>query len=655
MNDQRTELGGPVDNSSSSHSALRTLPYRAVHINDGFWAKRQKTNRQASLKHGYVMLEKAGNFNNLRIAAGWSTGRHAGRNFSDESVYKWLEALGWELGVNPDEELQRMADEIIQVVCAVQQPDGYLNSYYQTAEPEMKWKDLDFGHELYCAGHLFQAATAFYRALGDDRLLQASLRFVDHIQSVFGPGKIERSCGHPEVEMALVELYRLTGQAACLRLAKFFVDVHGRREMKGFGPNGPEYHQDHLPVRQANEVTGHAVRQMYLATAVADLYMETGEQALFDTSLHLWKDMTGTKMYITGGIGSRYDGESFGDSYELPPDQCYCETCAAIGSLMWNWRMLLISGESRYADLIEQTLYNGILSSPALDGRHFFYVNPLMLRRAASFRQSTNPSTGAVANGRREWHEVPCCPPNVMRLFASLNHYLATMDTGGIQIHQYASADIDVDLEPGKHVHIQTVTDYPWQGAVHLGIFESTELPWKLHLRLPAWCQTGKRARVHFNDEVDTTYEVERGYIVIERTWRKGDVVRLEFPMKPELIQSNPRVDATRSCLAIRRGPLVYCLEQHDQEGSLSLLDMTIDPHAPLVERWDEMLGGLMVIEAAGYCVDVVPWGNQLYQPILSASNASEKRIRLAALPYYAWGNRGLSGMRVWIPSQTQP
>ncbi|HEY9526845.1 MAG TPA: beta-L-arabinofuranosidase domain-containing protein, partial [Anaerolineales bacterium] len=354
MSDAVTRATGPVDNSNSPHCSNQVLFNGAVKFTRGFWAERQAMNHSVSLKHGYAMLNKAGNFHNLKMAAGLKAGSYRGMNFADENVYKWLEALGWELGRSPDSELQGLANEVISLVAAAQQPDGYLNSYYQVVEPDQKWSDLDFGHELYCAGHLIQAAIAFKRAVGDERLLEIALRFVDHIENVFGPGKRQETCGHPEIEMALAELSRLMGENRFLHLSQFFVDQRGKMKMRGVGANGPAYHQDHAPVREAEGVTGHAVRQMYLTAAVADLYMESGEQALLEASQRLWNDMTGGKLYITGGVGSRYDGESFGETYELPPDQCYCETCAAIGNFFWNWRMSLITGDSRYADLMER-------------------------------------------------------------------------------------------------------------------------------------------------------------------------------------------------------------------------------------------------------------------------------------------------------------
>jgi DUF1680 family protein len=348
MTATRIDTAGPVDTSHSPFVRLQALPLGAVRFKPGFWTGLQATNRRVSLKHGYDMLKKAGNFDNLKLAAGAGSGQYRGMNFLDEDVYKWLEALAWEMGNAPDAELQHMADEAIALISAAQQPDGYLNSYYQVVEPDRKWADLDFSHELYCAGHLFQAAVAFERALDDSRLLEVACRLADHIASVFGPGKKEGACGHPEVEMALVELYRSIGNETYLNLAQFFVDQRGQKRMRGLGANGPEYHQDHVPVREAQEVAGHAVRQMYLLAGVTDLYMETGEQVLLEAVDRLWHDMTGTKTYLTGGLGSRYDGEAFGEAYELPPDQCYCETCAAIGSLMWNWRLLLITGQMAF-------------------------------------------------------------------------------------------------------------------------------------------------------------------------------------------------------------------------------------------------------------------------------------------------------------------
>jgi DUF1680 family protein len=643
MSDVLKETAGPVDNSHSPNSSYRVLSGGTVKFTSGFWAWRQAVNHKVSLKHGYAMLTKAGNLHNLKMAAGWETGKYRGMNFSDETVYKWLEALAWELGRAADSELQKMIDEVISILAAAQQPDGYLNSYYQTVEPERKWSDLDFSHELYCAGHLIQAAIAFKRAIDDERLLEIACRFVKHIETVFGHGKKEETCGHPEIEMALVELSRLTGEERYRHLAQFFVDQRGKKKMGGVGANGPEYHQDHVAVREAEGVAGHAVRQMYLATAIADLYMEFGEQALLETSQRLWDDMTSGKLYITGGIGSRYDGESFGESYELPSDQCYCETCAAIGNFFWNWRMLLISGESRYADLMERLLYNGILSSPGLDGSSYFYVNPLMLRNGKYVRLSTNPDEEHKTLGRPKWHSVACCPPNVMRLLASLPNYFATSNETGIQIHQYTNVAIS-----SPHIGITMETEYPWDGKIKIVFSEAIDHPWTLALRVPGWCQDFD---VKVNGQ-NINGSLQKGYITLERIWKTGDVLEANFAMPPFLVEADPRVDSVRGCMAIQRGPLVYCLEGHDQPQEVNLLDMKIDPSEPLTNHWQgDLLGGVMTIEAAGYQTDHSEW-HGLYRPLISGSEnrASNRKVKLTAIPYYVWGNRGLKSMRVWIP-----
>jgi len=415
--------------------------------------------------------------------------------------------------------------------------------------------------------------------------------------------------------------------------------------MKGIGANGPEYHQDHVPVREAEGVTGHAVRQMYLATAIADLYMESGEQALLNVSRRYWDNMTEGKMYITGGVGSRFDGESFGEPYELPADQCYCETCAAIGNFFWNWRLLLISGESRYADLMERLLYNGILSSPSLEGTSFFYVNPLMIRNGGYVRLSTNPDGEHKASGRPEWHSVSCCPPNVMRLLASLSNYFATRDEAGIQIHQFSN----MDISSGQN-RLTLETEYPWNGQIKIIVKASGDQPWKLAFRLPGWCE---RFNTKINGQ-DVHGDLGRGYITIKRRWTTADVVDVEFAMPPFWVEADPRVDSVRGCVALQRGPVVYCLEGQDQEPGVNLLDMKIDPSQELTSRWrGDLLKGVVTLEGTGYQLDRSRWQeNGLYRPLVLGNENRHvgRKVKFTAIPYYAWGNRGLESMRVWIP-----
>ena len=631
---------GPLDNRTSPHVQLHTLPYDSVTIRGGFWGQHRSVNRSTSLKHGYNMLEKAGNFHNLRLAAGLAQGAYIGRlPFLDSDVYKWLEALAYELANGPDSELQNMADEAITLLAKAQGADGYLNSFYTVAEPGKRWVNLRDGHELYCAGHLFQAAVAHHRMTGSTRLLDIARRFADYIDSVFGPGKRRGVCGHPEVETALIELYRDTGEKRYLTLAKYFLDERGHGVV-GAQPGRAIYYQDHVPVREATTVDGHAVRQLYLTAGVADLYMETGEEALLHALLHQWHDMTSHKLFLTGGVGSRVSGEAFGEPYELPNDLCYCETCAQIASIMWNWRMLLITGEGRFADLMERTLFNGFLSGRSLDGKRSRYENPLMRRAGAR-------AYGPHGNERAEWYECACCPPNIMRLLSSLSHYIATNTDDGVQIHHYAPADIGADTAAGRvHLHLQT--DYPWQEVVMLSVEQTPAARWTLSLRLPGWCHN---STLRINNKKVPVAVDDKGYLRLDRQWQTGDFVELCLPMQPRLTVAHPRIDPTRGSVAIERGPLVYCFESFDQPAEIDLLDVAIGRDAHLEALWrDDMLGGIMVIKATGCWVDAAAWGDDLYRPVSTRTPVTNRPMHLTAIPYYAWDNRGLGAMRVWVP-----
>ena len=516
-----------------------------------------------------------------------------------------------------------------------------MDSYWQVVEPQRRWNDLSMGHELYCAGHLIQAAVAFHRCTGEPRLLEIARRFADNIDSVFGPGKRDGTPGHPEIELALVELYRDTGQRRYLDLARFFVDRRGHGLLDPGRQRHSAYFQDHVPVREASTVEGHAVRQLYLTSGLADLYLETGDESLWQALLRQWDDMVQRKMYVTGGVGSRHMGEAFGEPYELPNDRAYCETCAAIASVMWNWRMLLATGESRYADVLERTLYNAILSGISLNGERYFYVNPLLSHGVDSL-------IGRKFAERFGWHSCACCPPNVMRLFASLDHYLATRDVEGIQIHLYAPAELDVALPSGQSVRLKMATAYPWDGNVALTRVETSSAPWSLSLRIPNWAT---EATVRVNGEPRDSCETSNGYAVVSRTWRAGDVVELDMPMAARLTEAHPLVDPTRGSVAIERGPLVYCLEQPDQDPPVRVLDLEIDASAPLTERWQpDLLGGVVTITAEGTAIDPAAWSERFYAPAGTSFGLPRRTARLTAIPYYAWANRGATAMRVWIP-----
>lgn len=618
---------------NSPKARQRALPLGAVSLAPGFWAQRQEVNRQVSLRQGFRHLERAGNLNNLRLAAGGGEGEYRRPVFMDSDVYKWIEAAAYDLANHPDPEVERMVEEAIDLLVAAQQPDGYLNSYYQVVEPDRRWTDLDHGHELYCAGHLTEAAVALHRATGNERLLAVVRRFADYIGSVFGPGKREAAPGHPEIELALVELYRETGARPYLDLAGFFIDQRGHNRMGRDGRYfGPEYFQDRVPVREAAVVEGHAVRQLYLAAGVTDVYLETGEQELMAALKRLWHDMTARKMHITAGFGARFAGESFGLPYELPADRCYCETCAAIAAMMWNWRLLLATGEARYADLLERSLYNGFLSGVSLDGLRYFYVNPLQSR-------------GGIE--RPEWYSCACCPPNVMRQIALVGHYLATTAEAGLQLHQYMPAALEAEVPGAGNVALRLETGYPWDGHVQVTIAEAGGAEWELALRIPPWAE-GARLAVNGGNAAEVA---PGGYARLRRTWRAGDVVDLHLPLAPRLTEPHPRVDAIRDSLCIERGPLVYCLEEADQEPGLDLLDVRLDPGATLQAVWREgLLGGVMAVEAAGEVAELSEWEGHLYRPVGAARAGAKRGATLTAVPYYAWANRGPGSMRVWIP-----
>jgi DUF1680 family protein len=625
---------GPVDAERSPGAVRRTLPLDAVTVEGGLWARRQAVNREAALPHGFRMLEAAGNLENLRIAAGRSTGRYRGPVFMDSDVYKWLDAAAHEWAREPGDWLRSTMDATIELVAAAQRDDGYLDSYYQVAEPGKRWTDFAQGHELYCAGHLLQAALAHRRATGDERLLGIARRVVEHVNATFGPGKRPATPGHPEIEMALVELARETGEGRHLELARFFLDQRGYGWLGPGRFNSPAYYQDRVPVRDAAEVEGHAVRGTYLAAGVADLYLETGESALLQALTRQWLDFVRHKVYLTGGAGARHNAEAFGQPYELPSDLAYSETCGAIGSVMWSWRMLLATGEGRFADLIERSLYNAILAGVSLSGDRYFYVNPL-----ASNGAEERLSRGGCR--RKEWHLVACCPPNVMRQLASLGHYVATRDGSGVQVHQYVPGRVRAGAAT---LHVET--EYPWDGAVGITIEAASGEAWALALRVPEWC-AGARVRVA-GREAGATPGPD-GYLRLERAWQRGDVVELDLPMEPRLTEAHPWIEATHGRVAIERGPLVDCLEQADHPGA-PVPDLEIDVTAPLAARRDGRLEGVTVIRASGLQVERRGWTDRLYRPYDAGGEGPRRPVELTAIPYYAWANREPGAMRVWIP-----
>jgi uncharacterized protein len=615
------------------YARLQALPLPDVIIQNGFWQRKRAINRDHSVPHGYDMLVDSGVMENFRMAAAGERGEHHGMRFQDSDAYKWIEAAAFEIGNQDDADLRSQIESQIDLIEAAQDDNGYLNTFYQvTKTPDERWTKVDHDHELYCAGHLIQAALAYYRSAGSTRLLEIANRFIDHIETVFGPGKREEAPGHEEIELALADLYTVTGNERDLRLAQFFLDERGKGTMKGWQFFDSAYYQDRVPVRQLDQVEGHAVRALYLASGMAAVYMHTGEQALLDSLRAQWRDMTEHKLYVTAAVGARHFDEAFGKPYDLPDESSYCETCAAIASVMWNWRMLLITGESRYADLIERTLYNAFLSGVSLDGRGFFYVNPLSVKESHT---------------RQPWFHCACCPPNVMRLISSIQGYLTTVSERELQVHQYTGAEIATVLPDVGSVKLHMETAYPWQETVTLRIAATPDAEWSLRLRIPYWCS---HAELRLNDEI-LDVRPAGGTVTITRVWAENDVVALRLPMTPQLTVGHPYIDATRGSAALEYGPLVYCLEAVDLPEGQNLQDVTLDPRSKFESiHKDDLLGGTIVIEGHGYAQDLSNWSGRLYNAYDTAHLSPRRALPLRFIPYHQWANRGPWAMRVWIP-----
>ncbi|WP_053175190.1 glycoside hydrolase family 127 protein [Nonomuraea sp. SBT364] len=629
------QVCGPAVPTAESRAVQRPLAIHDVEITGGPFGLRQRVNREASIPLGLEQMERAGSLPNLRLAAGEADGTFRGYRFQDSDLYKQLEAVAWEHARRPAPGYREFIDRAAGVLARAQRPDGYLNSHYQVVKPDRIFAELEYSHEMYCAGHLFQAAVAAARAGAGTDLLAVARRFADHLVAVFLHGGHPGIDGHAEVETALVELYRLTGERSYLELATALVEGRGRGRVRDSGL-GVVYSQDHLPVREATTAAGHAVRQLYLESGIVDAYLETGDASLLECSVRRWEDLAATKTHLTGGMGSRHSGEAFGDRYELPPDRAYNESCAAIASVHWNWRLLLATGHGRYADLIERTLHNAFAAATSADGVRFFYVNPLQRR--------DDHVEGAYAGRRREWFACACCPPNIMRLVSSLGGYLATEAGGGLAVHQYAPGTIT-----SGPVTLEVETGYPWDGRVAFTVRRAPGGRWPLALRVPAWSAA---TTITVAGESAAAEPDERGYAVLERAWRPGDTVELELDLTPRLVHPHRRADALRGCAAIERGPLVYCFEQADQPAGVDVADLALSPGAELrVLDKDDLdgVGRTVLVETTAYAVRQ-PAGGLPYTVEPPEALATSARVTATAIPYHQWDNRDGRAMRVWIP-----
>jgi len=621
--------GGPVQPSTS---VWRPLGTDEVEVTGGIWGQWQRLNADTILRHCETWLERvgwAGNFD--RAAAGAIAGRHSGIEFVDSEVYKLLEAMAWELGRGDragDLEARYLA--LAERVAAAQEPDGYLHTSFGRPGQPARYSDLESGHELYCFGHLFQAAVARLRTGHDDLLPQVARRLADHVYDQFGPDGRVGVCGHPEIEMALVELARATGERRHLELASLLVERRGAGTLRGH-PFGQDYFQDDVPVRTAATLRGHAVRALYLAAGALDVATETGDDELAAAVRRQWANGVARRTYITGGVGSRHQDEAFGDDFELPADRAYSETCAGIASVMLSWRLLLATGEDKYADLIERTLLNNVLASPRADGRAFFYTNTLHQRSPGPVPDEDQVSPRAESGLRAPWFEVSCCPTNVARMLASAGLYFATASDNGIQLHQYGDYRVSVALAAGK-VTLQVRGGYPFGNAVSVKVIEAPAREVTLRLRVPGWAQGSAVL-----SEAPTTRT--RGHAEIRRVFQAGDSVDIAFPAAARVTYADPRIDAVRGTFAVERGPLVLVLESPDLPAGWSVNEVTADPGSITGDGDDT------AIEVYHHSRDADDWP---YSPEPGGGQGERARARL--IPYHQWANRGPGTMRAWLP-----
>jgi len=610
----------------ATSAELRPVPFRDVRIQDGFWSPRLEVNRTVTAQANLRQCEITGRIRNFAVAAGREPGQHQGLLFNDSDVYKALEGIAYALADKRDPELEKQADAIIDLIAAAQQPDGYLNTYYTLVKPQERWKNTAHGHEMYCAGHLIEAGVAYHQATGKTKLLDVARRFADHICDTFGPGKRVDVCGHEEIELALIKLYRHTGERKYLDQARFFLETRGRGEGRQlFG----EYAQDHKPIREQDEVVGHAVRAMYLYCAIADYAAITGDKQLLANLEKIWNDVTQRKMYITGGIGSSASNEGFTKPYDLPNDSAYAETCAAVGLALWSHRMFLLTRQAKYADLVERLAYNGLLSGVSLSGDLFFYTNPL----------GTKSGTQRVP-----WFACACCPPNILRWIAGIGDRVYAHDEDSIYTVLFVSGEGIVPLTQGA-VRIRQSSDYPWDGRIRFSFHMDRPQTFNFFVRIPEWVGSDDwtiSAPETPDCIIDRNERSRSGFVKLRGTWKNGDVVELSLPMMVQRRYAHPEVVENVGRVALTRGPLVYCLEGVDNGGQVRNLVLPRD--SQLTARRDaERLGGVVVLTGTAEAVRRNEDGNLTSKP-----------VPFLAIPYYAWANRGPTPMVVWIPERIE-
>jgi hypothetical protein len=651
--------GSQPDNTVGSLK-IREIPLKQIIIEDGFWSPRLEVNRTKTLDHVYKELEATGCLRNFDIAAHKATGTFGGPWWADSDVYKWIEGASYILGSHPDAQLEKKVDDLIAKIAAAQQPDGYLNTHVQIEEPDLRFKDLAFFHEDFSSGHLFEAAVAHYEATGKRSLLDVAIKLANCFDATFGPGKRDGLSGHEGIELAWVRLYRATGDERYLRLAEFYLNERGQkpsifereynnlpadrvvlwREGQPIKLRSPQDHlylahppkfdtsyaQDNLPVREQNVAVGHAVRAMFLYSGMADVAYETGDQGLLAALNRLYDSVTLRRMYVTGGIGPSARNEGFTDDYDLPNENAYQETCASAGMVLWNYRMFKLTGDGRYIDLLERSLYNAVLAGVSLEGNTFCYATPLAC--------DTNFQ-------RQPWFEVPCCPTTAARFFPSIGRYAYNQSSDGIWVNLFLGGHVTAALPNGAKVTFQEMTGYPWTGDVQLEFAADAPQEITLHVRVPGWAPASSFT---LNGK-PLKPDLVKGYASIRRTWTNGDVLKLSLPLEIVKLEANPQVLQSRGEVTLQRGPLIYCLEQSDNQGDIERI--ALPAGAKLTAHFEpELLGGITTISGEGRLLEQDSWANQLYRPLHTLDGQA---VPIKAIPYCVWGNRGQQKMKVWI------
>ena len=639
----------------------KPLPIDSINVTDNFWRNMMELVRNNVIPYQWEALndriegaEPSYCIQNFKIAANMMEGEFKGFVFQDSDFAKWIEAVGFSLMWHKDENLEKTADEAIDIVCAAQQPDGYLDTYYIINGLDKRWTNLKDNHELYCLGHLIEGAVAYYQATGKDKLLNVTIKYVDYVDTIFGSEENKKHGypGHEVIEMALIKLYKITDNEKYLKLAKYFIDERGRAplyfEEEGLNHENKfwwedsyfkyQYYQAGKPVREQHVAEGHAVRAVYLYSGMADVAKETNDDELLEACVRLWDNMTRKQMYITGGIGSSQYGEAFTYDYDLPNDTIYAETCASIGLVFFARRMLEITPKSEYADVMEKALYNGIISGMSLDGTKFFYVNPLEVVPEASLKDHLRDH---VKPERQKWFGCACCPPNIARLLSSIGSYAYSLKENTMFMHLYMGGEISTNLS-NNDVIFNVETEYPWNESINISLNMKVETNFELSLRIPEWC---RKYTIKVNNE-EVEYEIIDGYAYITKDWKNDDEINIYFEMPVEIMTSNPKVRENIGKVAIMRGPIVYCLEEEDNGADLHRVYVSNNP-AFTYKYEKDLLGGVVTIEGNGEFIENQEWDeDKLYK---SKGEIKFEDKKLKWIPYYSWANRNPGEMLVWV------